>query len=95
MQDVITLVDVGGGLSQFQSGGNVEASGLELSADKTWDSGNRLRGSVSYQDVDFASGGGLANSPHWLGKLNYIHPLPWAGLRLGYELQYDAKRLSQ
>jgi iron complex outermembrane receptor protein len=94
MQDVITLVDVGGGLNQFQSGGNVEASGLELSADKTWDSGNRLRGSVAYQDAGFADGTGLANSPHWLGKLNYIHLLPWTGLRLGFELQYDAKRLS-
>ncbi len=94
MLDVITLVDVGGGLSQFQSGGKVEASGLELSADKTWDSGNRLRGSVSYQDVAYASGGDLLNSPNWLGKLNYSSPLPWAGLRLGFELQYDARRLT-
>lgn len=94
MQDIITLVDIGGGLSQFQSGGQVEATGVELSADKTWDSGSRLRGSVSWQDVAFASGGELTNSPHWLGKLNYSSPLPWAGLRLGYELQYDARRLT-
>lgn len=92
LRDVITLADIGGGLSQYQSGGTVEASGVELSADKTWDAGSRLRGSVSYQDLAFASGGELINSPHWLGKLNYSSPLPWAGLRLGYELQYDAKR---
>ena len=94
MRDIITLIDVGGGLGQFQSGGRVEASGLELSADKTWDSGTRLRGSVSYQDADYAGGGELTNSPRWLGKLNFSSPLPWAGLRLGYELQYDAKRLT-
>ena len=94
LRDVITLADIGGGLSQYQSGGTVDASGVELSADKTWDSGSRLRGSVSYQDLAFASGGELINSPHWLGKLNYSAPLPWAGLRLGYELQYDARRLT-
>ncbi len=94
LRDVITLADIGGGLSQYQSGGTVDASGVELSADKTWDSGSRLRGSVSYQDVAFATGSALINSPHWLGKLNYSSPLPWAGLRLGYELQYDAKRLT-
>lgn len=94
MRDIITLGDVGGGLSQYQSGGKVEASGVELSTDKTWDEGHRLRGSVAYQDVAFASGGKLTNAPHWLGKLNYVHLLPWAGLRLGYELQYDDKRLT-
>jgi outer membrane receptor protein involved in Fe transport len=95
MRDIITLVDIGGGLSQYQSGGEVEASGVELSADKTWDSGERLRGSVSYQDVAYAKGGELPNSPYWLGKLNYSGPLPWTGLRLGYELQYDARRRSK
>ena len=94
MQDIITLAGIGGGLSQYQSGGTVDASGLELSADKTWNSGSRLRANVSYQDVAFASGGELINSPQWLGKLNYSRLLPWAGLRLGYELQYDAKRLT-
>jgi len=94
MRDIITLVDIDGDLSQFQSGGQVEATGVELSADKTWDSGSRLRGSVSWQDVALASGGELTNAPHWLGKLNYSSPLPWAGLRLGYELQYDARRLT-
>jgi iron complex outermembrane receptor protein len=77
---------------QFQSGDTVKARGLELSVDKTWDWGGRLRGSVSYQDVAFANGGGLNNSPMFLGKLNFSSPLPFAGLRLGYELQYDSER---
>jgi len=55
----------------------------------------RLRANVSYQDVNYASGGPLINSPNWLGKLNFSSPLPWVGLRLGYEFQYDARRLSK
>ncbi|MFN3544709.1 MAG: TonB-dependent receptor plug domain-containing protein [Thiobacillus sp.] len=94
MRDLITLVDVGGGLSQYQSGETIEATGLELSADKTWDSGTRLRGSVSYQDIAYVGGASLVNAPTWLGKLNFSTLLPWAGLRLGYELQYDAARLT-
>jgi outer membrane receptor protein involved in Fe transport len=94
MYDIITLVDIGEGLSQYQSGGTVDASGVELSVDKTWDSGSRLRGSVSYQNVAHASGGELINAPRTLGKFNYSRPLPWAGLNLGYELLYDARRLT-
>ena len=77
---------------QFQSGGEVKASGLELSGDKTWSWGGRLRGSISYQDVAYGNGAGLDNSPLWLGKLNFSSPLPAVGLRLGYELQYSSKR---
>ncbi|HYR26566.1 MAG TPA: TonB-dependent receptor, partial [Aquabacterium sp.] len=96
LHDLVTLgIDAVSGLPQFQSGTNATASGMELSADKTWESGTRLRTSVSYQDATYASGGALPNSPNWLGKLNYSSPLPWAGLRLGYELQYDARRLSK
>jgi iron complex outermembrane receptor protein len=47
---------------------------------------------VSYQEIAFADGGDLPNAPQWLGKLNFSSPLPWEGLRLGYELQYNATR---
>jgi outer membrane receptor protein involved in Fe transport len=95
MSDIITLgIDPASGLAQYRSGEKVKASGLELSADKTWDSGARLRGSVSLQDVAYLSGGSLPNSPKALGKLNLSSPLHWAGLRAGYELRYDSKRLS-
>lgn len=101
MQGLVTLgttmaVDPGTGdpveLSQYQSGEDVEATGVELSTDKTWDWGGRLRGSVSYQDVAYASGAGLDNSPQLLGKLNVSGPLAATGLRFGYELQYSSKR---
>ena len=38
--------------------------------------------------------GRLPNSPRLLGKLNFSAPLPVAGLRLGYEVQYNSERLS-
>jgi len=95
MRDLITLgIDPVSGLSQYQSGATVKARGLELSADKTWAFGARLRGSVSAQDVAYAGGGALLNSPKWLGKLNLSAPLPWAGLHAGYEWRYDSQRLT-
>jgi outer membrane receptor protein involved in Fe transport len=95
MQGLITLgIDPVSGVPQYQSGQTVKARGLELSADKTWTVGARLRGSLAVQDVTSAGGGGLLNSPKLLAKLNLSAPLPWAGLRAGYELRYDSGRLS-
>jgi iron complex outermembrane receptor protein len=79
-------------LSQYQSGEDVRANGVELSADRTWDWGGRLRGSVSYQDVAFESGAELDNSPRLLAKLNFSGPLARTGLRLGAEVQYNSER---
>ena len=93
MTGLVTLgIDPVSGLSQYQSGEDVQAKGVELSGDKTWDWAGRLRGSLSYQDVAYASGARLDNSPQLLGKLNISGPLPAASLRLGYELQYYSKR---
>jgi outer membrane receptor protein involved in Fe transport len=93
MRDIVTLgIDPVSGLSQYQSGDKVNATGLELSADKTWNWGGRLRSSVSYEDASVAHGDGLPNSPQWLGRLNFSAPLPWARVRAGYELQYDSRR---
>ena len=98
MRRLITLgTDPVSGFPQYQAGESVKARGIELSADKVWESGARLRGSASHQDVTYRSGAGLVNSPSLLGKLNFSTPLPVlpsAGLRLGYELRYDSKRLS-
>ncbi len=93
MRGLVTLgTDPLSGLSQYQSGEDIEANGVELSADTTWDWGGRLRGSLSYQDVAYASGAGLDNSPRFLGKLNLSGPLAATGLRFGYELQYTSER---
>ena len=89
---IVPGVDPVSGLSQFQPGGKVVASGLELSADKTWTWGGRLRGSVTLQNARMATGEGLANSPQRLAKLNFSTPWRAAGVSLGYEFQYDSKR---
>ena len=95
MHNLVTLgIDPVSGLAQYQSGEKVNARGLELSADKAWASGARLRGSLSAQNVRYGGGARLLNSPQLLGKLNLSAPLPWAGLRAGYELRYDSQRLS-
>jgi outer membrane receptor protein involved in Fe transport len=93
MRDLVTLgVDPSSGLSQYQAGGQIKARGLELSGDKTWSGGARLRGSVSLQHVTDAVGARLPNSPAVLGKLAFSSPLPFGGLHAGYELRYDSAR---
>jgi outer membrane receptor protein involved in Fe transport len=95
MRDLITLgLDPVQGLPQYQSGGKVEARGVELSLDNTWSSGARLRGSLTLQHAAREGDVAVLNSPGTLGKLNAIYPLPFADLRLGYELRYDSARLS-
>jgi len=102
LKDIITLgIDPSSGLSQYQTGPTARAQGLELSADKTWDSGARLRGSFSAQDASYWGGRELPNSPRRLGKLDLsaplpwsYEPLPWTSLRAGYEMRYDSQRLT-
>ena len=95
MQNIVTLgIDPASGLPQYQSGDVVTARGLEMSADKTWAAGTRLRGSLSLQNVAQAGGTELPNVPKVLGKVNFSAPLPWMGWRVGYEMQYDGRRLS-
>ena len=93
MRGLITLgIDPVSGLTQYQSGQDVKARGAEFSASQAWPGGTRLRASVSLQDVSLAGGAALPNSPKLLGKLNLVTPLPWSGLRLGYELRYGSQR---
>jgi iron complex outermembrane receptor protein len=95
LKDLITLgIDPVSGLSQYQSGPTAKARGVELSADRTWGSGARLRGSLSIQNAAWESGGELLNSPKRLGKLELSTALPWVGMRAGYEMRYDSSRLS-
>lgn len=94
-RDFIVLgIDPASGFPQYQSGEAITARGLELSANKTWEHGTRLRGSLSFQNAAYANGATLLNSPKLMGKLNLSGVLPWSGLRAGYELRYDSERLS-
>lgn len=95
MYDIISLsTEPVSGFAQYVSGHTIKANGLELSADKQWAHGARLRGSVSLQDAHYTDGPDVLNSPKLLFKLNLSTPLPWWGLRTGYELQTDSSRLS-
>lgn len=82
------------GIPQYQSGEEITARGAELSVDRTWNSGVRLRSSVSLQDVAYRGGGELLNSPNVLGKANLSGLLPWGGIRASYELHYESRRLT-
>ncbi|MBX9637929.1 MAG: TonB-dependent receptor, partial [Nitrosomonas sp.] len=90
MYNLIALgIDPLSGLSQYQQNSKkVIARGAELSLDKTWDWGARLRGSFGLQNAE-QQDSHLPNSPYHLGKLNISIPIPLiTGLRAGYELQY-------
>ena len=72
----------------------MESRGLELSADRTWRNGARLRGNVSFQHATDDAGDRVENSPRVLARVNFSTPLPTLPLRLGVELAYDGKRRS-
>ena len=94
MHNLIVLgVDPFSGLSQYQQDSSkVRARGTELSMDKTWDWGARLRASFGVQSVEQHNVHQM-NSPYTLGKVNFSVPIPlMTGLRAGYELQYYGKR---
>ncbi|MDO9314465.1 MAG: TonB-dependent receptor [Burkholderiaceae bacterium] len=93
LKKLISLgIDAASGMTQYQSGSDLNAHGLELSADQTWGSGARLRGNVSIQRVDASHGEDPPNSPDLLARLNFSTPLPVGGLRMGYELRFDSRR---
>jgi iron complex outermembrane receptor protein len=93
LSDIAALTsDPVSGLTQYRSGERIDAEGVELSAARRWSSGVSLRGSLAFQDVTYQGGNELENSPRWLGRLNLIYPLPWHGLRLGYEYRFEGSR---
>lgn len=95
LHDVIVLgTDQASGLQQYQSGGAIRASGVELSGERTWNAGSHLKASVAYQDVSRAPGGSVLNSPTLLGRLSVTTPFALRGVRVGYELQSESKRLT-
>jgi outer membrane receptor protein involved in Fe transport len=81
-----------GGTYTFRSEVPLRATGLEVSADKTWSGGARLRGSLSRQWVGFADGRPVPNAPPWLAKLAVSAPLSSTGLRLAYEWSFVGRR---
>lgn len=92
IDNLINLVVDADGIGQYQTVGSVESRGLELSADRTWRNGARLRGNLSFQHATDAAGQRVENSPRVLGRVNFSSPLPHLPLRMGMELAYEGKR---
>lgn len=88
---IILGLDPASGLTQFQAGPHVTSNGVELSLDKTWAGGARLRANAAWQQARDADGAALPNAPRLLGNLLVSAPLP-AGLRVGYELHAQGAR---
>ncbi len=73
--------------------GRSQAHGAEFELQAQWPGGARLRSSAAWQKARDIDGLDLANSPDWLGKLNFSFPLPGTLLRSAIEGQYvDARR---
>ncbi|MER2554998.1 MAG: TonB-dependent receptor [Thauera sp.] len=93
IDNLVTLVTTNG-VGQYAAVGTVDSRGLELSADRTWRNGARLRANVSFQHATDAASERVENSPRVLGRVNFSTPLPATPLRMGVELAYDGKRRS-
>ena len=97
VENLIGFVDAserGERAGQYQSIGAVKSRGLELSADRSWRNGARLRGNISIQHATDDAGQRVENSPRVLGRLNFAAPIPASPLRMGLELAYDGNRRS-
>jgi outer membrane receptor protein involved in Fe transport len=95
VRDSITLVTLPSGLEQFQNTGSMRSRGMELEATQLFAGGTQLRASWSLQDgLDRETGAALADSPLSLIKLMVTAPGPWAGARIGANLQHVGERLT-
>ena len=95
IRDSIGLVTLSSGLSQYQNVGGMRSRGLELEATQVFANGVQARASWSLQrGVDTGTGATLSDSPRTLVKLMLTAPGPWAGTRIGANLQRVGERLT-
>ncbi|MDX5409655.1 MAG: TonB-dependent receptor [Thauera sp.] len=95
IDDLISFVsDDAEAAAQFRAVGTVRSRGLELSADRSWRNGARLRGNLSFQHATDAADQRVENSPRVLGRVLFSTPLPTTSLRTGIEVAYDGERRS-
>ncbi|PXW90855.1 hypothetical protein C8R34_102173 [Nitrosomonas sp. Nm84] len=94
LQHILSVVPYPGGINSLihqHALHRIIAKGAELSVDKTWDWGTRVRGSFDIQDTD-QHHSHLPNSPYHLGELNFSIPIPrMKNLCVDYKLQYYSK----
>lgn len=99
MKDILeqrTIDNNGAPILQFQNFDTVKTNGFEAELNHQWHSGARLRSSVSYQRSHEADdGANIANSPHWMLKVNYSQPFLQNQWRAGLELQTMSSRIAK
>lgn len=89
---ITQITDPSDGKLVFVNGEDIHTTGVELSGEKFWQNGARLKGNVSYQEArDRRTDQWLINSPRVLGKLALSLPLGYAW-QAGMELQYTGER---
>jgi iron complex outermembrane receptor protein len=93
IEDLITLIPLPDGSSQYWNQGRVRSQGIQLEG--TWEAGAGVqwRASWSVQNArDDETGIALGDAPRTLGKLSVTAPLPVPGARLGTNLQWVGAR---
>lgn len=92
---IVGILDPADGLTSFQNSAGAIARGTELEMERRWDSGVRVKGSLSLQRVtDRATGSVVTHSPRRLLKMQVSGPLPGHHLRYGIEAIGVDRRLS-
>lgn len=94
IDDLISLTtDPADGLLVMANIDQVETTGAEFELERRWDSGTRLRASVTWQRAeDATSGERLTNSPSILANANFSAPVFHGWLEAGVEGQYVGER---
>ena len=93
--DLIVNNVIGTNLYQNQNEGRGHTNGIEVSMQKTWGDGLRMRGSYAYQRAIDSANQHLMNSPENLAKLNVTFPIMQHAFRTGLELQYTDDRMTE
>jgi outer membrane receptor protein involved in Fe transport len=86
---------VGANFSQHRNIGCGYTNGIEISLQKNWDNGTRLRGSYAYQHAISTNNLHQTNSPKNLAKVNITFPIFANTLRTGLEVQYTDDRITE
>lgn len=93
--DLIVNETIATNINQNQNTGRGRTSGIEMSLQKNWDDGLRIRGSYAYQHATDANDQHQVNAPDNLAKLNVTFPFFKRSLRTGLEIQYNDDRITE
>ncbi len=92
IRDLIDQVIDSNGVATYTNLDEVDAHGVELSAENHWSNGLRLRGSVAWQQSRLADGSTLADSPKLMGKLIAEAPLAYGWTASGEILGLSSRK---